>query len=100
MTQESGRVPARYAGQIEWRQRRPQRHRFARKLVTELHTGKPGLLRFRQAGLKRYLAAKLPHVVIGPANRIGPDPDRHCSILFFIASTSRIALPPCNLVTR
>jgi hypothetical protein len=74
--------------------------RFARKLVTELHAGKSGLLRFRQAGLKRYLAAKLPHVVIGPANRIGSDPDRHCASLSSSAGAHASRSRRATFVTR
>ena len=75
--QKFGGIPAGDAGQAEGCQRLLQGLRLARKLVAELHALEAGFLGLGQANLQRRLTAELQHVVVGPADGIGPDADRH-----------------------
>lgn len=51
------------------------------KLVAEFHPLVACLLRLGETGLKRRFGAEMLHVVVGPGNRVGANPDRHdCSL--------------------
>jgi hypothetical protein len=75
--QELCGIPAGHTGHAEGRQRRLQGLRLARKLVAELHAFETGFLGLGEAHFERGLAAQFRHVVVGPADGIGPDADRH-----------------------
>src|SRR5262249_2171389 len=97
-------VPPGHETQPVMREERAQRVRASRELAPELDADIPGLARFVQTHFERDVVAKLRKVVIGPADGIDAEPDRHPTIPSAGAAAPRRTSPgrraPPDATTR